>query len=631
MQEIHPLSTLTTDAASEWVKQRVTNVIRSYHNAADVIAEPIQNAVDEVLSADGLGDIGTVRIIMDTDENRISVWDNGRGISSTDIAKYLAPDIGSKRADFLKGLVRGHKGVGLTFLAYGFNYFTLESRTATEHYLLRLEGGRSWVEDPTLGAESPAGQLTHMDETGAPQGKLVGTGTVITIGLGPQTEPKSLRHAFPTAKYAAVAIQNQTAVGVIEPPSIPKKRPLAVTLEYKSNAQTTVEDILPVYRFPHMGIPASIATLNLGEWLAQNKNTEPKAKDRKAYHACYQVFDPNSLLELIDDRTGDKLDTVEDVAHFVRSHDVHVYCLFSFSASYRDQLRESWAIPANRKSLYSPSLRIATDGMISSWSREVTLTHRGFNVDRTWLVYNFRAVEPDLGRKDFPPEVRDFIGLSEEVVANNVATNSRPFLRIAPSRSSGGGGTYVAPSVKAFQRREKPLSPSWLPGFGDLRMQTEPESEQDVIALFSELVGLGPFRHFRPVFYSGFDYYDSFFTYNPTDATDEMRSTLPGTDDTDERDREGVAEFKFVGDSIIEDVVANVKRWNEMTFVICWDIGKAQRLLGGDEVTFDEPVDAVNRRYHGVTHLARMQSAGEHTVFVIALKEVLRRLSTSDA
>ncbi|MFF5298276.1 hypothetical protein ACFY5F_02855 [Streptomyces sp. NPDC013161] len=125
-RDIHPPETLTQNDPQAWVKQRVINVIKSYRNAADVITEPIRNVVDEVLAADGIEDDGDVRIILDADQNTISVRDNGRGLSSADIGKWLVPDVGSKRADFLAGLVRGHKGVGLTLLAYGFNFFEID-------------------------------------------------------------------------------------------------------------------------------------------------------------------------------------------------------------------------------------------------------------------------------------------------------------------------------------------------------------------------------------------------------------------------------------------------------------------------------------------------------------------------
>jgi anti-sigma regulatory factor (Ser/Thr protein kinase) len=631
VEEVHPLEALTTDTAAFWVKQRVTNVIRSYHNAADVIAEPIQNAVDEVLSADGIEGIGKVRIVIDTDKNRIAVWDNGRGIGSENVARFLAPDIGTKRSDFQQGLVRGHKGVGLTFLAYGFDSFAIESRTENEHYILRMNGGRTWVESQSEDP-APVGVITRFDEKGAPQPSLQSTGTIVTIELSPLTEPKNLRLAFPDAAYTVAAIQNQTAVGLIEPPMVTRKRELQATLEYHAHSQAQTKEIKPSYRYPHMETPVNTKVLDLGAWIKQNNNTDVQSKYRKAYHACYRIYQPDELISLIGDRPGENFTTMEEVAAFVNKHQVHVYCLFAYSASYRDLIREAWKIPGNRKTLFSPSLKIASDGMISSWSREVALTHRGFNVDRTWLVYNFRGVEPDLGRKDFPPDVRDFIALTEELVANEVARDSKPFLRISPPRGGGNGGdgNWVAPNLKAHTRRQNALSPSHLPGYGEIRLETEPDCEQDVVALFSELVGLGPLKHFRPVFYSGFDYYDSYFSYDLSAVPQSVSRVLPGVNEFDPRDIEGAAEFKFIGDSIIDDTIAEVKRWNEMRFLVCWSVGKVARELGGDEITFDPPSEPINRQYAGVTHLARLQSAGDHTLFVIALKDFLKALTVED-
>ncbi|MYS36416.1 histidine kinase/DNA gyrase B/HSP90-like ATPase [Streptomyces sp. KhCrAH-43] len=623
-REIHPLETLTANDTQAWVKQRVINVIKSYHNAADVIAEPIQNAVDEVLSADSINGDGEVRITLDTDQNTISVRDNGRGISSTDIGKWLAPDVGSKRADFLSGLVRGHKGVGLTFLAYGFNLFEIETRTADEHYVVRLENGRSWVEDPKNNTP-PIGHLVEVHDGG----RLDATGSIITIALSPQTEPRSLRHAFPTAEYAATAIRNQTAAGLIEPPSITKKRNLQVTLEYKSGSKTRTVEIPATYRYPHEDLASGMKVLNLGQYRKNNKNVEPPKKEQGAYHACYWIFSPSDLKELIGARVGEQLAESEEVADFLMEHQVHVYALFSYSASYRDQLGENWKIPKNRKLLHFPSLRVATDGMISSWSREITLTHRGFNVDRTWLLYSLRGIEPDLGRKDFPPNVHDFLRITEELIANRVADQSRPFLRASPPRTAPTQPGYVQPAVKAHLRRNNPMSPKSLPGFDHITLQTQPQSEQDVIALYSELVGMGALRHLQPVFYSGFDFYDSYFQYSPSDTHENVRSKLPGVDDTDVRDDEGVAEFKVSADMILADIVAGVKKWTDMKFLVCWEIGK-DRKSGGNEVTFSECESAIDRRYHGVTHLARLQSGGDHTIFVISLSHFLQIMATEE-
>lgn len=620
-RDIHPLAMLTQSDTQAWVKQRVINVIKSYHNAADVIAEPIQNGVDEVLSAPGLSGDGEVRITLDTDENTISVRDNGRGIPSKDIAKWLAPDVGSKRADFLAGLVRGHKGVGLTFLAYGFNFFELETKTDDEHYIVRLEHGRAWVEDPD-NDQPPVGRLEEIHGGG----RLDGTGTIVTIRLSPQTEPRSLRHAFPTLEYATTAIRNQTAAGLVEPPAVTKRRPLKVTLEYKRQAKTETVTIPASYRYPHEDLAAGIKVLNLGNWLKNNKNSGPSAKERKAFHACYWIFEPKALKELIGSKTGEQLVEPEEVEAFIDTHDVHVYSLFSYSASYRDQLGDNWKIPRNRKNLHFPSLRVATDGMISSWNREITLTHRGFNVDRTWLIYSLRGIEPDLGRKDFPPNVHDFLRITEELIANRLAEQSRPFLRVSPPRTAPTQPGYVDPAVKAHVRRQSPMSPQLLPGIGEITLQTEPQAEQDVIALYGELVGMGVLRHLQPVYFSGFDFYDSFFQYVPSVAPESLKERLPGVDDVDVREAEGVAEFKLTADSVLADVVSEVKKWSDMKFLVCWEVGK-DRTAGGNAITFTECENAVDRRYHGVTHLARLETGGEHTVFVISLSHLLRAMT----
>ena len=81
-------------------------------------------------------------------------------------------------------------------------------------------------------------------------------------------------------------------------------------------------------------------------------------------------------------------------------------------------------------------------------------------------------------------------------------------------------------------------------GRGDLYFGSTPEVENDVIALFSELVALGALSQFEPVFFSDFDYYDSFFEYKP----DRVHRSYSGvfsraSIDLDERDLEGVAEF----------------------------------------------------------------------------------------
>jgi hypothetical protein len=623
LQEIQPLSALSEKEQNSWVKQRVTNVIKSYHNAADVLAEPIQNAVDEVLAADGIEGPGIVTVTLNVDQNKISVLDNGRGISSSDVARYLAPDIGTKRKAFHEGWVRGHKGVGMTFLVYGFDFFELESKTlGGEHYRVRLEGGRSWVADETSVDAPPVGHLEHLQGGGM----LQSHGTRVTIGLGPRTEPRELKRAFPTVEFSAVSLQNQTAIGIVEPPQIRRKRDLIAYLEYISNSKVQKLTVDTQFRHPHRQLDGTVKTLDLDAWFRSNRKTQVGPRDAKAYHACYSTLGPAELKAVIGERAGQNLTTVQEVQDYIDRHNVHVYAMFTHSASYRERLSELWKVPKNRV-LHAPRLRVATDGMISSWSREVTLTHRGFNVDRTWLTYQLKGIEPDMGRKDFPPDLHDFLQISEERVANEIAALSKPFLRPTPRRTPVPPEGYIPPAVKAHERRAKPLVPAEIPGFSTISFQTEPQCEQDVIALFSELVGIGVLRQFKPVFFSGFDFYDSFFDYVPSDASQIVKERLPGEGEIDPRDASGVAEFKFHGDWLLDDLVSGVKRWEDMKFLVCWSVGKEISQKGGDEISFQIADDSTDRQFHGVTHVATLQSAGSRSIFVISLSDLLARLA----
>ncbi len=58
-----------------------------------------------------------IKIHIDLNENSISVSDNGCGMKREQFEYCLTPNISFKSNDNL----RGKKGVGTTFLAYGFN------------------------------------------------------------------------------------------------------------------------------------------------------------------------------------------------------------------------------------------------------------------------------------------------------------------------------------------------------------------------------------------------------------------------------------------------------------------------------------------------------------------------------
>jgi hypothetical protein len=111
---------------------------------AGPFAELIQNALDalEHRTAEKHRFEPTLWVEIDLKHNTLSVTDNGIGFLEDQFRSFLAPDVSFKpRTD------RGNKGVGATYLAYGFNYLQVATKTPDFSYVGTIKSGREWVED----------------------------------------------------------------------------------------------------------------------------------------------------------------------------------------------------------------------------------------------------------------------------------------------------------------------------------------------------------------------------------------------------------------------------------------------------------------------------------------------------
>lgn len=101
------------------LKREILNILNSYVGWFDPFCEMIQNALDAIdKRKDNEEFVSQIHILINLRDNMISVTDNGIGFKEAEYLKFLAPNFSFKP----NGLARGHKGVGTTYLAYGFNY-----------------------------------------------------------------------------------------------------------------------------------------------------------------------------------------------------------------------------------------------------------------------------------------------------------------------------------------------------------------------------------------------------------------------------------------------------------------------------------------------------------------------------
>ena len=122
-----------TEVAINALKKEIDNILSSYVGWYDPFAELIQNALDSVEERDKEDDKSytpTIWIKIDILNNQLSVTDNGTGLDKPKFEQFLAPSF-----SFKSGTTRGHKGVGATYLAYGFNF--MQICTISDDYAAR--------------------------------------------------------------------------------------------------------------------------------------------------------------------------------------------------------------------------------------------------------------------------------------------------------------------------------------------------------------------------------------------------------------------------------------------------------------------------------------------------------------
>ena len=195
--EFDPLdykSSKQSEAAFHALKREIRNILSSYVGWFDPFCELIQNALDAVdlrykeESSDGnvaTTYVPTVQVLIDIQNNRLTVTDNGVGLSKDQFQQFLAPNF-----SFKSGSTRGHKGVGATYVAYGFNHLQVATKSPSFTAIGKIENARRWLDDP-----SPSGNPKVIPE----KNKVIDDsfdkndrGVSISVQFDETTHPKKL-------------------------------------------------------------------------------------------------------------------------------------------------------------------------------------------------------------------------------------------------------------------------------------------------------------------------------------------------------------------------------------------------------------------------------------------------------
>lgn len=614
-------------------KRQIRNILKSYVGAYDPFSELIQNAMDAVDLRETRLDEDNyekkISITIDLQKNSFSITDNGLGFNEEEFRAFLAPNISFKD----EGKTRGNKGVGSTYIAFGFNYLQLGTRTPDFEYVAEITNGRAWVEDAEGITTKPSVKKSVLLDSNF---ATVDRGSTFTIKFGgDKTRPKSL------AWFGAEIADQWRHILLIKTPlgnvdffdENPDKVKFDLTVISTDGTVTQEGSELASYLYPHIKIPASV---NLKEVLdlqsKQTKAGKPFETPPKylRLNGIYEFFGSMQLLGLGSIKRN------SDLRELIETYKVTAYGYFAYSTEVWDELNDQIVKLKKGTRILRGGLQLANNFMTQGELLAIPLTSSIGYQNQTHVLVHFVNADPDLGRKGFQPELKELAEAISVAIVNRFKTWRRLL------KDDTGARPNIAESDDVFDwineqadyESSNPLvinNPNFFAPTNEISISSIPRSEQDVIVLFNQLIAGGVIRGLRLMATDQKKRYDGVFRYfvklpienhiyhqtnNPL-GVEKLENT------SDYRSRPWVLEYKFSFDALIRDLENDEKVESEINLVVCWEMGE----LWEKNHTVTSLLDVENlhhREFHGITHIIQ---AGGHRYSAIILSELIEYLN----
>jgi Histidine kinase-, DNA gyrase B-, and HSP90-like ATPase len=610
-------------------KRIVHNILKSYTGYYDVFSELLQNSLDAVQQRqrrDGAGYQPRIWVTLDIPTGLVRIVDNGIGMSEREFKYCLRPSVSfKKQAD-----LRGHKGVGATFLAYGFSFIKLQTKQPGTAIAAILRQGRQWAEDYTNTVPRPRFESTEFTVPEI-ESDASGTSAEIIVGQAPGERPKNLAWiGAQNAEQWYTVLRIKTPLGgvyLLTPPFKPK---ITIKVRSSDKTETVIEPERAEYFYPHEIPDLKVQSLHditktldgiTGD--ATTKFTKLPA-EFKRLDCIYEIWDKDEII-----RDGSYFSSAldDDKRLLIEKHNVILYGCFLRSAKIWGELNDEIFRLRKGQRIIQGGLQLATDFMVQGDLSIIPLTSTIGYQANSHVIVHFTDGNPDMGRKVFQPELKE---LADDLAVRAVNTFKRFLQHLKPDT----GPNVITPEKELHEwkkrqenfRDHNPLT--FAKNGQKLSLVSVPQQEQDVVALFHELVGSGLLRGYRFFGTSQNDRYDSLFFVEYTAEQPVLFSkesnrlgvsrgyTLPYVSEPK------VLEYKYSFDSLIDDFENQEKFAKQIDLVVCWNVGSAfkskfflQPLLVGDEGS--------SRELFGSTHQAFPTGSQEAAFELLVLEDLL--------
>ncbi|MFP0736097.1 hypothetical protein ACLDXR_11910 [Acinetobacter baumannii] len=633
----------STEVAALAQKRELKNILGSYVGWFDPFCELIQNSLDSIekkLETAPVEYRPSLYITLNLQDNSLIVTDNGLGLDEPRFTQFLCPNISFKTPGKKN---RGHKGVGATYIAYGFNDVQVSTKTNSFKAIGRMQGARRWLDD-----ESPAGnpQMYSDHEAGYldPDFEEFDTGVSIYLKFDKQTHPSDLNY-YQTKKPEQwlKILKVKTGIGAFFEN---KKINIRISIIDKTGNRSFQDFQGVEYLWPENEV---VKKVRLRDILTKQDELYDKGKDIKKdlpsklknAEILYDFWDTNELLSLSDNkRLG--ISFSEDEIYLIKKYEVNVHASYVYTVKIWDNICKKVDYRKNSKLLYG-GVQISANNMPQGNLIQIPLNRNIGRQNQLHCVVHFNNCSADLGRKGFNNEISELAKELSKKIADG------PFLRFKFALQVNTGNSISdlesqqkIADWKAEMARHEESMPLILENENfflpqrKISITSVPTREQDVIALFNQMIAGGVIRGLRIMSTNERTSYDGLYRIiieEPIDhhLYDENKNPLGISEYAIPNElpllmEPRILEYKFNMDALFEDISNGNKNSNDLDLLIVWESGsnyeehyKITSLLDPDNLNL--------RQYHGVTHIATNTNTDQREFDIIILSELIKFLN----
>jgi molecular chaperone HtpG len=594
----------------ERVKREIAELINSYDNPWDVLAELAQNSVDAIKqwnnrykeSADSRDH--EIRIHIDKESRRVSIEDTGIGITPATVPGLLAPHGTDKSGN---PLTIGEKGVGLTFCLFSSNHFRIHTNSVDGEFAGTISGARDWwnSEDPALPQVDP--EIFEEEERDAFE-----TRTKIELGdLDTSAFPDGNTLFDINTERIVYLIRTKTALGYIRSAlrgeESDKDPDISVYLTLTDGEEELLNsrEIEFRYKFPHEFFNDE-DTVDI----TQLRSELPLDDDQKSE----RLHMNNLKVTGKEERSGDR--------------EVRFYAFYMPGGEW-EKLSEQNDLTGDSETVYDvdAGIYIATRGMPTGVKIEAPRTGFPGYWSGIYMILEYDQIPFDLGRKSLTGRK----GMLKDVAKNVFNEELLPFIpyiRRAPPTSPTD---LYRDRFKRFRELQE-LSDL---NYDGISFKKQPDSQEaGVVSIFHELVGSGDLKYYQGL-RSGYKQdYDFWGHYRISE--DDMGSGANLSDfheDDVHRDAASgeayveeniVIEFKYECADILDEFSDKQKEFDAIDIIVCWNLDESA--MSNITVTENPPGDT---KYAGCNYEIVVPNdtvVSNRRKYVIELKTLLETL-----